>query len=225
MFSRQFCEIFKSTFFLEHVRWLLLPILKSPDSQRQLCKRISKLVTIYFISKFLVLVGIFVFILASTSFLSTSRRPCGWRNMTFLIFHVTTQLKCHVIFWVGPPHPDSAPYQVLGAKVLVNVEIKRFWLDTWPRDPCVTWLCKWGSLIVSHYPAKFGVHRVCESGNITFFVCHVTMLLKFHINCGWGCLTLSHHHAKLGFHRPCKSGDVTFLICHMTTRSMCHVTM
>ena len=46
--------------------------------------------------------------------------------MTVLIFHVITQLKCHVTFWVGPPHPDSEPYQVLGAVGLVDVEIKRF---------------------------------------------------------------------------------------------------
>ena len=45
--------------------------------------------------------------------------------MTVLIFHMTTQLKCLVTFWVGPPHPDSVPYQVL-AMDLVNVEIKRF---------------------------------------------------------------------------------------------------
>ena len=44
----------------------------------------------------------------------------------FLIFQVTTQLKCHVTFWVGPPHPDSAPKQVLGAMGLVNKEINRF---------------------------------------------------------------------------------------------------
>ena len=86
LFSFQFCEIFKSTFFIEQPRWLLLPILKPLDSQRQLCKRISKLVTIYFISTFLVLVGIFVFILANTSFPFTSRRLCGWKNMTFLVF-------------------------------------------------------------------------------------------------------------------------------------------
>ena len=29
-------------------------------------------------------------------------------------------------FFGGSPHPDSAPYQVLGAMGLVNVEIKRF---------------------------------------------------------------------------------------------------
>ena len=31
--------------------------------------------------------------------------------MMVLIFHVTTQLKCHVTFWVGTAHPDSAPYR------------------------------------------------------------------------------------------------------------------
>ena len=178
MFSSQYCEMFKSTFFIEHPRWLLLPILKPLDSQFTVassgCKQISKLVTIYFISTFLVLVGIFVFILASTSFPFTSRRPCAWRNMRFFIFHVTTQLKCHVTFWVGSPHPDSAPYQVLGARGLVNVEIKRFWLDTWPRDQCVMWLYRWGPIILSHHPAKFGVHRPCESKDMTFLICHVT---------------------------------------------------
>ena len=44
--------------------------------------------------------------------------------MTALIFHVSTQLKCHVTFWVGSPHPDSRPYQVLGAMGLLDVEIK-----------------------------------------------------------------------------------------------------
>ena len=29
-------------------------------------------------------------------------------------------------FLDGPPHPESAPYQVLGAMGLVNLEIKRF---------------------------------------------------------------------------------------------------
>ena len=62
MFFYQFCKGFKNTFFIEHLRWLRLPISKSLDSQRQWCKWISKLATIYFISTFLVLVGIFVFI-------------------------------------------------------------------------------------------------------------------------------------------------------------------
>ena len=62
VFSCQFFKIFKNIFFIEHLRWLLLPTLKPLDSQGQLCKWISKLVTVYFISTFLVLVGIFMFI-------------------------------------------------------------------------------------------------------------------------------------------------------------------
>ena len=156
--------------------------LKPLDSQRQLCKRISKLVTIYFISTFLVLVGIFAFILASTSFPFTSQRPCGWRYRMLFIFHLTTELKCQVTFWVGLPHLDLAPYHILGARNPVNVEIKRFWLDAWSHDWCVMWLCRWGPIILSQHPIKFGVHRPCESGNITFFICHVTMILKCHVN-------------------------------------------
>ena len=62
MFCCQFCEIFKNNFFIEHLRWLLLPILTPLDSQRLSCKWISKLVMIYFVSTFLVLVSILVFI-------------------------------------------------------------------------------------------------------------------------------------------------------------------
>ena len=62
VFSCEFGEIFKNIFLIEHLRWLLLPTLKPLDSLRQLCKWISKLVTVYFISTFLVLVGIFMFI-------------------------------------------------------------------------------------------------------------------------------------------------------------------
>ena len=64
---------------------------------------------------------------------------------------------------------------------LVNVVMKRFWLAMWPRGWCVTWVCRLGLFILSHHPAKFGVHRPCESGDITFFVCHVTTLSKCHV--------------------------------------------
>ena len=52
MIPCQFCKILKNTFFIEHIRWLLLAILKPLDSQSQLCKWISKLATIFFISTF-----------------------------------------------------------------------------------------------------------------------------------------------------------------------------
>ena len=41
----------------------------------------------------------------------------------FLNYHVFTELKLHETLWVRPPHLESAPYQVLGVKDLVNVEI------------------------------------------------------------------------------------------------------
>ena len=68
--------------------------------------------------------------------------------------------------------------QRLGSVGLVKVEIYCFWFATWPRDRCVTRFCKWDPIILSHYPAQFGVHRPCESGDITFFICHVTVISK-----------------------------------------------
>ena len=63
----------------------------------------------------------------------------------------------------------------------MKVEVQRFSFVTWPRGRCVTWICRWGPLILSHHPAKFGVHRPYENGNITFFICHVTAILKSHV--------------------------------------------
>ena len=224
VFSCEFGEIFKNIFLIEHLRWLLLPNLKPLDSLRQLCKWISKLVTVYFISTFLILVGIFMFIFGEHKLSFTSRKPCSWGDMTFLIFHVTSQLKCHVTFWVEHPHPDSAPYQVLGFMNLVNVDIKRFWFVTWPHDWYVTWPWAWGPLILSPQPAKFGTHRPCESGDITFFICHVATWSMCHVTLYVRCSHLNHHLAKFGVHMPCGSGDITFFICHVTTISECHVT-
>ena len=42
--------------------------------------------------------------------------------------------------------------------------------------------CGWGSFILSHHPATFGVHRPGDiSGDITFFICHVTTIWKCHV--------------------------------------------
>ena len=61
VFSCQFAKCLEF-FIIEHLRWLFLPTLKPQDLLRQLRKWISELVTVYFISTFLVLVGIFKFI-------------------------------------------------------------------------------------------------------------------------------------------------------------------
>ena len=179
MFSCQFCKIFKNTFFIEHLRWLLLPILKLLDSQRQWCKWISKLVKIYFISTFLVLFGILVFIFGEQKlsfYISTALWLRKYNIFDFRFDHIIKVSRDSLV-----THPESAPYQVLGAMGLVNVEIKRFWFVTWPRDWCVTWLFGWGSLILSQHLAKFGLHRLCESRNTTFFICHRTAKLKCHV--------------------------------------------
>ena len=138
--------------------------------------------------------------------------------MTFLIFHVTSQLKYHVTFWVEPPHPDSAPYQVLGLMNLVNVDIKRFWFVTWPHDWCVTWPCEWGLLILSPQPANFVTHRPCESGSITLFICHVATRLIVTWLCTWGPLILSHHLARFGVHKPYVTGNND--VCSISSNSI-----
>ena len=38
----------------------------------------------------------------------------------------------------------------------------------------VIWFFEWCSHVISHYPVKFGVHRTCEIGVRTFFICHET---------------------------------------------------
>ena len=156
MISCQFCKIFESTFFIGHLRWLLLAILKPLDSQRQLCIWISKLATIYFISTFCWYFCVYF-----------------WQAQAFLL------------------HLDGP----------VVEEIWRFWFFTWPHNWIVMWLFGWGPIILiqhptkfwgggvtwyvtscpltlSHHTAKFGIHGSCESGNITFSICHVTMILK-----------------------------------------------
>ena len=62
----------------------------------------------------------------------------------------------------------------LWALDLAKMKIKYFWFVTCPLDRCFTWLCGWGLFILIHHPAKFGVHRPCESGDITSLICHVT---------------------------------------------------
>ena len=129
---------------------------------------------------------------------------------------------------------------------LVKVEIYCFLFATWPLGQCVMWYCGWGPLILSHHPAKFGVHRPCESGNITSLICHVTtwsmrlMTLRVgspHVKvemyllllapwpqcgsvtwlCGWGPLNLSDHPAKFRVHRP--YGTENNGVCNISSSS------
>ena len=113
----------------------------------------------------------------------------------------------------------------LWALRLVKVKMEFFSSVTWPLDRSVTWLCGWDHFILSHHPAKFGIHRSWESEDITSLICHVTKWLICHVTCGWGSLILSHRPTRFRVHRPCESGNITPLICHVTTWSMYHVTL
>ena len=137
-FPVYFSKFLKTHFFIELLRWLLHLILKPLDSQRQLCKWVSKLVTIYFISTFLVLVGIFW--------------VYSWRAQAFRLHHT---IEVSRDYFGETPSFWFSTRPSFGGMGLVNVQIKRFWFITWQRDRCVTWLCGWGSFILSHHTAKF----------------------------------------------------------------------
>ena len=67
------------------------------------------------------------------------------------------------------------------------------------------------SFVLRHHPAKFGLHRPCESADTTFF-------------------DLSRDHAidvphEFGVHGPCDSGNITFFICQVTKILNCNVTL
>ena len=78
----------------------------------------------------------------------------------------------------------------------------------------VIWLC---ALRPLNHPAKFGGHRPCGWGNMTFLNCHVTTGLKCHVTLFVRPLHLSHHPAKFGVHRPYGSGDNS--VCNISTNS------
>ena len=90
---------------------------------------------------------------------------------------------------------------------------------TWPQNKSVIWLCARRPLNLSTYPAKFGGHRTCGWGNITFSNCHVTTDLKYHVT------FLGPTHDEFGVDRCCESEDIPFSICHVTTWLMCRVTL
>ena len=74
----------------------------------------------------------------------------------------------------------------------------------------VTFWC--GHFILSHHLAKSWGHWSCESGDITFFICHVTTWSKCRVTLWVGCSILSYHLAKFGGHEPCDNGDITFFL-------------
>ena len=108
----------------------------------------------------------------------------------------------------------------VGSVGLVKVDIYPFLFVKWPRGWRVTWICGWCPFILSHHTTKFGVHRPFESENITFFICHVTKISKYHVTFWVGPLTLSYCPTKLGIHRTCESGDSILFVTWLRYQSI-----
>ena len=78
--------------------------------------------------------------------------------------------------WVGSSHSSRHPAKFL-TLCLVKGKTKYFDLS---RDHTIeVSLDLMGGF---HHPTMFGVHRPCESGDVTFLICHVTTWLLCHIN-------------------------------------------
>ena len=110
----------------------------------------------------------------------------------------------------------------VGSTGLVKVEIYRFLFVTCPLGRCVRWLWGWGPRIPSHHPAKFGIHRPCESEDITCLFVTWPLIRCVTWLSGWAPLILSHHPAKFAVDRPYESEYITFFICHVTTKFGVH---
>ena len=124
-------------------------------------------------------------------FCSVFIRSRGWHAYQDLAFWMTSLLPL-AYYWIVVTwqHDQGVTWHVdwgllipvttllsLWALYIVKVKMKFFWFFTWPPDRSVTWLCGWDPFILSHHPAKFGIRRPCESGNITLLICHVTTWL------------------------------------------------
>ena len=83
----------------------------------------------------------------------------------------------------------------------------------WPCGRCITSLCGWGSLILGHHAAKFGIYRPCKIGIITFSICHVTTISKSHVTL-W---MWSSHPAKFGVYKPDGTGNN--IVCNISSNS------
>ena len=142
-----FCKLFRNIFFTEHLRWLLLSILKPLDSQRQWCKWISVLLTVLLISTLLVLVGIFVFIFGKHKLSIASRRRRLLEHYIYYTFF--WQWRIEISWYLDQPisfcanfyrnnHRITSILLGLGSIGLMKMEIYRVWVVMWPSDRCVT---------------------------------------------------------------------------------------
>ena len=131
-----------------------------------------------------------------TSFIQATHFQCCHNNLKSVFFKEIEVEQMFTTYWIvitwrldwgGTWHVELGLIilvtMLLGLLILwlVKVKIKYFWFDTCVHNWSVTWLCGWGSLILSQHPVKFGVHRPCESGDITLLICHVTTISKCHM--------------------------------------------
>ena len=77
-------------------------------------------------------------------------------------------------------------------------------------------LCAWWPNIINHHFVEFGRHEPGTNRDITFFICHMTIVSCDH--CGWRPLLKRHYPVKFSGHRPRASGNIIFFICHKTSR-------
>ena len=91
--------------------------------------------------------------------------PFKYGDKTFLICGMTTWPMCHVTLWVGSTHHLVTTLLSLGLISPVKAEIKCLSFVKWSLYWNVTWLFGWVLLILSHWPATFGVHRLYGSGD------------------------------------------------------------
>ena len=109
-----------------------------------------------------ILLAFLCLFLARISFPFTSQRPVGWGNMTVFLFFLC-------LFGWGPfiliQHPTS-----FGDNRPCEWGNKTFWLDTWPRDWCFTWLCRWRAFILSDHPTVWGPYTLWKWKNNVFYV-------------------------------------------------------
>ena len=203
---------------IKHLQWLLLAILKPLDSQRQLCKSISKLVTIYFIPTFCWHFCVYfwqaqAFLLHLDGFVIEKI----WRFWFFTWPHNWSVSD----FLGGAPSSWFNTLTSLGDHGPCECGDKTNLIGMRARDRCVTGLWRWGSLILSHHSAKFGDHRPCESGDIMFFICHVTTTSNCHV-----ALWVASPHPKSPpcynqFHNILRPFDVSTNFPFTTSETMC----
>ena len=101
-------------------------------------------------------------------FLLTAKQ---FSDLEFLICHVTNWFNGLVVLWVEPLDSQSPLYQGWGSCTLQN---RRYYVINFScnftevRSQWVIWFHGWLSVVIVHYPAKFGDDRPCRRGDIVF---------------------------------------------------------